>query len=123
MAVSITTLEPVTGARKFEDSNNANVPVSVKGSAGVIHSITIDNSANGAASYVKMWDLAVGDVTIGITPPDWIIKIPASKPRFTIPIPDGLAFATGLAVATTTTALLAGTTSPSSAVAIGIVFV
>lgn len=122
MAVSITTLEPVSGAKKFEDSNNANVPISVKGSAGVMHSITIDNSANVAVSYVKMWDLAVGSVTIGTTVPDWIIKMPASTKR-TIPIPDGLAFATGLSVATTTTALLAGATSPASAVAIGIVHV
>ena len=121
MAVSIITLEAPTGARQFQDTNSQNVAVAVKASSGTIYTIIIDNTANGVASFVKLWDLASGSVTVGGTAPDWIVKIPAGVKR-TLAIPEGIAFANALSVATVTAGGTAGTTNPTSAVAVQIVF-
>jgi len=94
----------------------------VDNSSGMIHSISVDNTANaGAASYLKLWDAAAGAVTVGTTAPDYTIKIPAAT-KSTIVFHDGLAYGSGLVAACLTTAGTAGTTGPTSDVIVEIIF-
>lgn len=120
MTISILDLAPPSGAKVYRSTDIGGTKEAVKASSGAIYAIIVDNSANAAASYLKLWDAASGDVTVGTTAPDWVFKIPASVKR-TIPIPEGLAFGTALTAACVTTAGTAGTTNPSSDVDASIV--
>lgn len=121
MAITNLDISVPSSAKRFSDTVSANAAVAVKASSGSVYSITIDNTANAAVSYVKMWDLAAGSVTVGTTAPDWCIKVAAGA-KITLLVVDTMAFNTALAVATVTTAGTAGTTSPSSAVIVTIVY-
>mgnify|MGYP001618211970 FL=1 len=110
------------GLKKYRDTDLAEVKVAVDGTSGTMHSIVIDNSANAAAaSFVKLWNLTSGSVTVGTTVPDWIFLIPAATKR-TIVFHDGAAYGTGLTAACLTTAGTAGTTGPTSDVIVEILF-
>ena len=120
MTISSITLANLS-ANEFNDTVNGSTAVAVKASSGTLYHVECDNTANAAATYVKLWDLASGSVTVGTTAPDWVFKIPASV-RITQPIPGGVAFGTALTVASLTTGGTAGTTAPSSATIVRIVY-
>mgnify|MGYP001589379178 CR=1 FL=1 len=84
------------------------------GTSGVLYVVDIDNTANAAASYVKLYDAAAP--TIGTTAPDWIFKVAASVRRV-LAITEGFAF-TNLSMACVTAGGTAGTTNPTSNVAV-----
>ncbi len=121
MATSIISIDSPSGLTRYKETDLAETKSAVKASSGTIWAIIVDNAANGAASYLKLWDAASGDVTVGTTAPDWVFKLPASTKR-TITIPDGAAFATALTAACVTTAGTAGVTGPTSNVEITILF-
>ena len=121
MAITTQSLGFAASTNIFTDTDIEGTVVVVKSSSTVVHIITIDNSLNGAQSFLKIWNSA-GVVTIGTTVPDEIIMIPASA-IITIAIVGGKTYATGLQVACTTTAVLAGVTSPTSAVTLRVVYV
>ena len=84
------------------------------GAAGTLHLVDIDNTANGAIVYVKIYDLA-GGVVVGTTAPDWIFRVPPSVRRsFAIPV--GVTLLNGFSFAATQEAGTAGNTSPAGAV-------
>lgn len=122
MAVSNTSVAALSSAVLFQDTVSANAAVSVKGASAVVYSIEIDNTANAAASYLKLWNVASGSVTVGTTAPDATFLVPAST-KITLVFPGGVTFGTALTEATVTTAGTAGTTSPSSSVIVRIVYV
>ena len=105
----------------FQDTNNAAAGVVIKASSGTLYVVYVDNSANGAASYVKLYDTA-GAVIVGTTVPDWVIKVAASFKGNVLIATSGSAFASGLVVATTTAGGTAGNTGPSSAVVVEIAY-
>ena len=107
-------------ANIFKDTVSANAAVVVKASSTVVYAIEIDNTANAAASFVKLWNNA-GAVTVGTTAPEEIILVPASSTVTLIYI-RGKTFGTGLQVATVTAAGTAGTTSPTSSVIVEIAY-
>ena len=119
MAVTTQTISSLSTSL-FNDTDNANSAVTVKGSSGTLYYIEIDNTANGAASYSKFYDSA-GAITVGTTAPDDIIKVPASG-SVKIPFIGGRAFANGLQVATVTAGGTAGTTSPTSDVIVRVAY-
>lgn len=80
------------------------------GTSGVLYMVDIDNSANGSASYLKLYDAAAP--TVGTTAPDWIFKVAASVRRV-LAITEGFAF-TNLSMACVTAGGTAGTTNPTS---------
>lgn len=121
MTVSVLDLAPPSGAKVYKNTDLDGTIAAIKASAGTLYSIIVDNSANAAVSYLKLWDAASGSVTVGTTAPDWIIKIAASVKK-TIVFPEGLAFATALSAACVTTAGTAGTTNPTSDVAVDAVY-
>jgi hypothetical protein len=121
MAVTNLPVEVPTGTRRFEDSVSGATAVAVKASSGKIYAIIVDNALNAAASFVKLYDLAQGSVTVGTTPPDFILKV-ANAVKKTIHFPDGIDFATALTIATTTANGLGGTTPPTSACIVTVVY-
>ena len=92
-------------------NNTANA--NFTGSTGTLFMIQIDNTANSAASFVKLVDAT--SATVGTTAPDIVIKVPASQQRSVL-FPKGIAFSSGFTLFCTTAGGTAGTTSPSSAV-------
>jgi hypothetical protein len=121
MAVTNLPIGVPSGASRYENTATNNTKSAVKASSGTLYAIVVDNTANAAISYVKLWDLGSGSVTVGTTAPDMIFKIPASGKK-TIIFQDGLAFATALTEATVTAGGTAGVTSPSSNVILDIVY-
>jgi len=121
MAVSNVTLGYPSGAKLFQDTNNANSGVAVQASSTTIYEIEIDNTANAAQdNYVKFYNTA-GAVTVGTTVPDMVIEVRQGVSR-TIVIPSGLVYEAGVAIATVTAGGTGGTTSPGSAVIVRIVY-
>jgi len=99
----------------------------IKASSAKVYSVTIDNSANGgAASYVKLFNLAAGSVSLGVTSPDEVIFVPAGAvvtvSYFTGAVP-GKTFASALSAACVTTGGTAGSTSPVSPVVVTVEYV
>jgi hypothetical protein len=98
----------------------------VKASSAVIYWVTIDNSLNGVASYLKLWNVASGSVTLGTTAPDEVIFVPASAKithNFLTGALAGKTFGTALTVACVTTGGTAGTSAPASAVTLTLAYV
>ena len=84
----------------------------LKGAAGEILKVEIDNTGNSVAVYLKAWD-TTGSVTVGTTANDFAFKCPASSLRV-YSCPNGAAFANGLKVACVTEGGgTAGNTSPT----------
>lgn len=121
MAVTNITLAYPSGANQFQDTNNANAAVAVKASAATLYFIDIDNTLNGAASYVKLFNVGTGSITVGTTAPDEVHFVAAST-RLVKNIPQGQSWGTALSVCTVTTGGTAGSTSPSSAVTVRLVY-
>lgn len=122
MATTVVEISTPSGLTRYRETDLNETKSAVKASSGTIHSIVADNSANAAVSYLKLWDVASGSVTVGTTAPDWVFKIPASTKR-TIVFHEGAAFATALTAACVTGAGTAGTTGPTSDFAVDILFV
>ena len=104
----------------FTATDLAEVAVAIKASSAVVYQIEVDNTANAAASYLRLWN--TGTVTVGTTAPDFVLLIPASVSR-ALTIPQGLTFGTALTAACVTTAGTAGLTGPTSDVIVRIVYV
>ena len=121
MAQSNTPLPALASTFLFTDTDLAETKAAVKASSATIYAIDVDNAANAAATYLKLYNAASGSVTVGTTTPDVIILAPANT-RISIPIPQGLAFGTALTAACLTGAGTAGTTGPTSDVIVRIVY-
>ena len=121
MAITNQALGFASGTNVWSDTDIAGTVVVVKASSAVVHLITIDNTGNGAATYVKLFNTA-GAVTLGTTVPDEVIYVPASV-SITLVYPGGKTFGTGLEIAATTAGGTAGSTGPTSDVTARIVYV
>lgn len=87
--------------------------VNVRAGTTTLFSFDVDNSANGAASYLKIWDSL--SPTVGTTAPDYIFKIAAStREVIDFDLGEGSAFSSGLSFACVTAGGTGGTTSPTS---------
>lgn len=112
MAVSAKTV-PVPFAEKQTVDTAASATVQYAHSgAAKLSGWFVDNTANGAKSYIKFYD-ATGSVTVGTTVPVALFMIPASTSRM-FSMPGGITFSTGIAYAVTTAGGTAGNTGPSS---------
>ena len=86
---------------------------SINAAATYLFQVTIDNSANSAKSYVKLYDNALSLVSVGTTEPDFILPVAAESTAEYSFFP-GVFFDTGLVAACVTTAGKAGSSNPSS---------
>lgn len=106
----------------FQDTINANAAVAIKGSSGTLYVIHVDNSANAAAaSFIKLYDSAAA-VTVGTTVPDWVIKVPGAFVGNVLIATTGIAFGSGLQVATVTVGGTGGVVSPTGSVIVRVVY-
>jgi hypothetical protein len=120
MAVSTLTLSTLATSM-FTDTVNGATAIAVKASAATVYNVEIDNTANAAITYVKLFNLAAASVTVGTTVPDVVIMVPLSvKISFVIAL--GWSFPTALSVCSVTTGGTVGATPPSSAVVVKIAF-
>jgi len=110
----------LTGASLFSDTDNAATAVAVKATSTVVYEMELDNTANAAATYMRMYN--TGSVTVGTTVPDWIVMVPAST-KITMVLPAGVTFGTALWLSSGTSATLATITAPTSDFAVKIVYV
>lgn len=121
MAQSQVSLGFVTGAKLFVDTDSIHTAVAITVAGCTVYEIEIDNTLNAAeAEFVKLYDTAAA-VTSGVTVPEYVLRIPAAAKRSFV-FPDGLAFASGLAITTVTTAPVAGVTDPTANVTVKIVY-
>jgi hypothetical protein len=98
----------------------------IKASSALVYSVIVDNTANGAATYVKLYNVASGSVTVGTTVPDEVIYVPASvvvTHVFYTAAAAGKTFGTALSAAAVTAGGTAGTTSPSSSASVTLTYV
>lgn len=105
----------------FKDTVSAATAVSIKAGAGTMFVIHVDNSANVAASFIKLFDTA-GVVVVGTTVPDWVIKVPGSFVGNVLIATAGIAFAAGLQLATVTTGGTGGVVAPGAACIVAIAY-
>jgi len=122
MAITNFEVDTPAGLSKYENTDLANTAVGVKSSSTAIHYIEIDNP-NGAAVYVRLYNVVVGSTTVGTTTTDTVILVPAST-VLKIPFPLALTFGTALTVACTLNKIENDTTDPgASAVILRILYV
>lgn len=119
MALTTTPLNnPIGAAIVTQTVCNATPNDDVRAGASTVYQVDIDNTANGAATFVKFYDNAAPSV--GTTAPDYIFRVPASVRKvFTLDL-SGIAFATALSFAAVTAGGTAGTSNPSSNCAVRI---
>ena len=104
----------VQGMNTLLDEDADNTAQAVKTTPGNLYNVTIVNGAgtlNGVVSYLQLFDLATGDVTVGTTTPKYVIPVPANG--FTVmDFNTPMQFNTAITYALTTTP--AGATDPTN---------
>lgn len=116
MAVTVTTQNnPVATKLVVNTDTDETADTNVTGAAGTIYLAEVDNTANSAISYVKLYNTS--SVTVGTTVPDLVFMVAASSNR-TYAMPAGIAFGSAISMAALTTGGTAGTTGPTSAVTV-----
>jgi len=96
----------------------SNTGVVVKASSGAVYQVEVDNTINaGSAVYLRIFDLAAAP-TITSVEPEHLIPVAAGQ-KLVMSTVDGLPCGTGITVACTTTANLAGT-APTGTVTVRI---
>jgi hypothetical protein len=120
MAITQVPVASPAGMFVFTDTAIGAVADAIKASSALLNYVTIDNSANaGAASYVKLYNLAAGSVVVGTTSPDEVIYVPQGikiTHVFYTGSVLGKTFGTALSAACVTTGGTAGATPPVSSV-------
>lgn len=110
----------------FTDTALGATADAIKASSALVYNVQADNTLNGAVSYVKLYNVASGSVTVGTTAPDQILMVPANKVVtyvFSTAAAPGMTFGTALTAACVTTGGTAGVTGPSSNVIVSITYV
>ena len=116
MAISRSPVVSNLGAFVVVDTDvDENAQVNTTGSAGKMHLLSIDNTANSVVVYVKFYDTA-GSITVATANPNYIFRADAST-LHTLVFPEGLTFAVGFTHACVTN-VAPGDSPPSSAVKI-----
>ena len=120
MAVTIIPLALAGAIKIIRDADcDATAENNVADGAATIYAITVDNTANAAIEYVKLYNSATA-ITVGTTDPDVILMVPVSVVRSYI-FRNSLSMSTGLSFAAVTAGGTAGTTGPTSAMIVNIV--
>lgn len=125
MAITQILVASPSGETIFTDTAMGGTIDPVKASPATVYYVQVDNSLNGSASYVKLYNLASGSVVVGTTVPDEVIFVPGNAvvtEVFSTSAAPGKAFGTALSAACTTAGGTAGNTSPSSNVKVTIVY-
>ena len=114
MALSVSNQSAPVGAKLLVDTQ-AVAQSNVTAAVGKIWTLDLDNSANGAATWIKLAD-ALAAVP-GTTVPDLQIKLKAGQRRQVV-FPEGWDFDTGLSYWCVTAREVAATTAPAQPVVV-----
>ena len=118
MALSVSTqVNPIATRLILQTTATAASNNDVVGAPCTLYTVDVDNTANAASSYVKLYNNA--SPTVGTTSPDLIVFVTSGERRQFV-IPEGLAFGASLSFACVTVGGTAGTVSPSSPVIVRI---
>jgi hypothetical protein len=116
MALSVSTqVSPIATKLVRQTSATATADCDVLDTSGSVYMIDVDNAANAAASYLKLYDSA--SPTVGTTAPDFVWGVPAGVRRAMV-VPEGIAFAVAISMACVTAGGTSGTTPPSHPVVV-----
>lgn len=110
--MAITSYGNIHGATWKDRVLNATAE-NITGTAGIIYGAVLDNTANSAASYCKIF---LTTPTLGTTHPAMVLRVPAAT-KLSIPFGadgSGVTFDPSYFVVGVTTGGLAGSTSPTS---------
>ncbi len=118
--MSASNIPLLTGATLLTDSSVGATVVVAKASSAVIYELELDNTANAAVTYLRLYNAT--SATNGSTQYDGLFYVPAST-KITIVLPAGVTYGTGLCYTAGTSATLATTTAPSSAFVLKMVYV
>jgi len=120
MALSVSTqVSPVGAKLVVQTDATATADNNVTGAAAIVYMIQVDNSANGGqVNYLKLYNH--NSPTVGTTAPNLVIMALGGA-DFTVAIPEGINFGTGLSLACVQEAGTAGVTSPTSDVVVRLV--
>jgi hypothetical protein len=114
MAVTQVGLGYPANTQIYQNTDLTKTKSAIKASSAVLYMIEVDNSANAAeAEYLKLYNAAEGDVTVGTTVPDFVLYIPSAA-VFNISIPRGLTFGTALTIIAATTGGTVCTADPTA---------
>ena len=123
MAITTIDLGTPSGLKSYRNTDLDEVKAGITSASTVVHSITVDNG-NATEVFLKMWNVAVGGVTVGTTPAQAVLMIPANVVDFTLPIPKGWTFGTALTIACVLLAIENDATDPgATAVDVTILYV
>ena len=123
MAITTIDIGTPSGLNQYRNTDLDEVKAGITSASTVVHSITVDNG-NAAEVFLKMWNVAVGSVTVGTTPAQAVIMIPASVTDFVVTFPKGWTFGTALTVAVVLLAIENDATDPgATAVDVTILYV
>jgi hypothetical protein len=117
MAISTVNIASPANEVVYSSSAMGATKEGIKASSAKVFSVIVDNTLNGADTYVKLWNVASGSVTVGTTAPDEVIYAPLGVITTHIMYTgaaQGKTFGTALTAAAVTTAGTAGVTGPSS---------
>jgi len=125
MAITQILVSSPSGETIFNDTAMGASADAVKTSGATVYYVIVDNSANGAATYVKLYNLASGSVVVGTTVPDQTVYAPANAvitEVYSTKAAPGKLFGTALSAVALTTGGTAGATPPVSSVPVTIVY-
>jgi hypothetical protein len=118
MALSVSTqVNPIATRLILQTTATAASNNDVVGAPCTLYTVDVDNTANAASSYVKLYNNA--SPTVGTTTPDLVVFVTSGVRRQYV-IPEGVSFTTSLSFACVTVGGTAGTVSPSSPVIVRI---
>ena len=120
MAVSTLSIGQISSFL-FQDTANTNGAIAVKASSASVSYIECDNTANGSATYTKLYSLAAASVVVGTTVPDTVIYVPAST-LLKFPLPTAWVYGTALSVPSVTAGGTAGVTAPATPITVRIAY-
>ena len=115
MAVSIVTHGTPSSNRTVINTDCDETEDVVYTGASVIRSVEINNTANSAATYVKLHTTDAAGTDPGTTAPDMVLVAPASA-SITYTFPQGVSFANRICLWAVTAAGTGGATGPTSTV-------
>lgn len=121
MALSTQIITLPAGYAQAQDVALGTTVDQIKSTGANIFDVVIDNTANGAITYVKLFFALAVNVVLGTTAPDWVIPVPANK-KITVALPDGPAYPTALSMAAVTTGGTSGTTAPTSSTIVTVLY-
>ena len=112
MAISTVDLATPSGLKLYDNTDLDEVKAGITSASTVVHSIDIDNQ-NAAEVFLKLFNVTVGSVTVGTTPAQFVMMVPATT-RLVFAIPGGMVFGTALTAAVTLLAIENDTTDPGA---------